>query len=278
MLNRHLREDVMADKTEHIAELTGELEELLRLRTFPVGVRRVEDKSELEGTSGWKTFDHKPRGCQLITMARTIGWAFAMTEETLASCGFAWAIGLGEEPPEEAASGVVGTWFKTLEDAKAWRSGFPRVPGRIEALLMAPVSLRKFEPEVIWIYGSPSQMILLINAIQYSDYERLEFSATGESSCMDGPHQCYVRGKPSLTIPCYGERWFGGAKEEELSMTIPAEMMDEVLDGLRALHKTGYRYPIPSTSSETDTAAAMEKMYGQGKLEERIRTGKSFWD
>ena len=47
------------------------LERLLRLRSFPVGVRRVKDKGELEGTSGWKTFDHKPRGCQLITMART---------------------------------------------------------------------------------------------------------------------------------------------------------------------------------------------------------------
>jgi uncharacterized protein (DUF169 family) len=201
-----------------------------------------------------------------------------MTEETIASCGFSWAIGLGEEPPEEGASGVVGTWFQTLDDAKKWRAGFPRVPGRIEALLMAPVSLQKFEPEVIWLYGSPSQMILLINGIQYTDYERLEFSATGESSCMDGPHQCYVNGKPSLSIPCYGERWFGGAKEEELSMTIPVAMLEKVVEGVRALHKTGYRYPIPSTSSETDNGPAMAKMYGPGKLDERIQTGKSFWD
>jgi uncharacterized protein (DUF169 family) len=211
-------------------------------------------------------------------MARTIGWAFAMTAETIAPCGFSWAIGLGEEPPEETASGVVGTWFKTMEDARKWRAGFPRVPGQIEALLMAPTSLKLFEPEVVWLYGSPSQMILVINGIQYADYERLEFSATGESSCMDGPHACYVNGKPSLTIPCYGERWFGGAKEEEISMTIPATMMEKVVEGVQAMYKTGYRYPIPSTSSETDNAPAMAKMYGPGKLEERIRTGKSFWD
>lgn len=268
----------MNDKTEVIVGLTAELESLLRLRTFPVGVRRVKDKAELEGTTGWKTFEHQPRGCQLITMARTIGWSFAMTEETIAPCGFSWAIGLGAEPPEEGVSGVVGTWFKTLDDAKKWRAGFPRVPGRIAALLMAPVSLKKFEPEVIWLYGSPSQMILLINGIQYSGYERLEFSATGESSCMDGPHQCYVRGKPSLTIPCYGERWFGGAKEEELSMAIPVAMLEKVVEGVQALHKTGYRYPIPSTSSETDNGPAMAKMYGPGKLDERVQTGKSFWD
>jgi len=268
----------MNDKIERIAEQTAELESLLRLRTWPVGIKRLADKKELEGTSGWKTFDHRPRGCQLITMARTIGWAFALTEDTIASCGFSWAIGLGEEPPEETAGGVVGTWFKTLEDAKKWRAGFPRVPGKIEALLMAPVHLKKFEPEVIWVYTRPSQMILLVNAIQWTDYERLEFSFTGESSCMDAPHQCYVTGKPAFSLPCYGERWFGGAKEEEVSMVIPAGMMEKVLEGLRALYKTGYRYPIPSTSSETDTAPAMAKMYGPGKLEERIRTGKSFWD
>lgn len=268
----------MNQEIERVAGLTAELEQLLRLRSYPVGVRRVTDLTELEGTTGWKTLDHKPRGCQLITMARTIGWAFAMTKDTIASCGFSWAIGLGEEPPEETASGVVGTWFKTLDDAKKWRAGFPRVPGPIEALLMAPVHLRKFEPEVIWLYGSPSQMILLINGIQWTDYERLEFSATGESSCMDGPHACYVKNKPHLTIPCYGERWFGGAKEEEISMTLPVHMLDKIVTGVRALHQTGYRYPIPSTSSETDTAAAMSKMYGPGKLEERQQTGKSFWD
>jgi hypothetical protein len=55
-------------------------------------------------------------------------------------------------------------------------------------------------------------------------------------------------------------------------------MLEKVVTGLRALHSTGYRYPIPSTSSETDTAPSMTKMYGPGKLEERVRTGKSFWD
>jgi hypothetical protein len=61
-------------------------------------------------------------------------------------------------------------------------------------------------------------------------------------------------------------------------MAIPADMLEKVLEGLRALHRTGYRYPIPSTSSETDNGPAMAKMYGPGKLDERIRTGNSFWD
>jgi uncharacterized protein (DUF169 family) len=267
----------VSDTIERTAHLGAELERLLRLRTFPVGLKRVAKREELEGTSGWKTLGHRPRGCQCITMARMIGWSFALTEDTVYPCDFAWAMGLGKEP-KDGASGMVGTWFKTLEDAQRQQAGLPRVPGKIEAILMAPVGRRMFEPEVIWIYGSPSQMILLINGIQWSEYERLEFSCTGESSCMDAPHQCFVTGKPALSLPCYGERWFGGAKEEEISIAIPASMMEKVVEGVQAMHKTGYRYPIPSTSSETDTAPAMAKMYGPGKLEERIRTGKSFWD
>jgi uncharacterized protein (DUF169 family) len=265
-------------KIDYIAEMCAELESMLRLRSFPVGLRRVPKMEELEGTSGWKTLDHRLTGCQLITLARTVGWAFALTKDNISPCSFAWAIGLGDEQAPKGTSPVVGTWFKTQEDAEKWRAGYPRVRGKIEAFLMAPVSRKMFEPEVIWLYASPSQMILLINAIQWSNYERLQFSCTGESSCMDAPHQCYVTGQPSLNIPCYGERWFGGAKEEELSMAIPVGMMEKVLAGLRALYNTGYRYPIPTTSSETDTRPSMAKMYGPGKLEERVRTGKSFWD
>ena len=80
---------------------------------------------------------------------------------------------------------------------------------------------------------------------------------------MDALHQCYIRGKPSLSIPCYGERWFGGAKEEELSMAIPMSMMEKVIACLRELYKTGFRYPIPSSSSETDTPTALAKMYAR---------------
>lgn len=266
------------DNRKRVAELCAELESKLRLRSFPVGLRRVAKMKELEGKGEWKTFHHRPTGCQLITLARTVGWAFALTKDNVSPCGFALGIGLDEEKPKKEGSSVVGTWFRSPGDAEKWLAGFPRVPDKIEALLMAPVSRKMFDPEVIWLYASPSQMILLINAIQWSDYERLTFSCTGESSCMDAPHQCYITGKPSLSIPCYGERWFGGAKEEELSMAIPVTMMEKVLAGLRALYKTGYRYPIPSTSSETDTAPSLAKMYGPGKLEERVRTGKSFWD
>jgi uncharacterized protein (DUF169 family) len=268
----------MGDKKEHITELCAELESMLRLRTFPLGLKRVAKMTEVEGTEGWKELDFIADGCQYVTLARTTGWAFAITKDNVCPCAFAWAMGLVDEPAKEKAHSMVGTWFKTLQDVLKWRAGTPRVSGRIGALLLAPVSRKMFEPEVILLYGLPEQIILIVNAIQWSDYERLEFSCTGESSCVDAPHQCYATGKPSLGIPSYGEHWWGGARGGELAMAIPAGMMDKVLEGLRALYKTGYHYPIPSTGSECDEQVAMRKMYGPGKLEERMRTGKSFWE
>jgi uncharacterized protein (DUF169 family) len=268
----------MTERKEDIAELCAELESMLRLRTYPLGLRRVAKLEDVEPAEGWKAMDFVADGCQYVTQARTTGWAFKLTKDNICPCAFAWAMGLVDEPEECKAQNMVGTWFKTLDDVLKWRAGTPRVPGRIEALLLAPVSRQMFEPEVILLYGLPEQIILIINAIQWSGYERLEFSSTGESSCVDAPHQCYASGKPSLGIPSYGEHWWGGARGGELAMAIPAAMMEEVMEGLRALFQTGYHYPIPSTSAECDETVAMRKMYGPGKLDERRRTGKSFWE
>jgi len=266
------------DSREHIAGLCAELESMLRLQTYPLGLKRVANMADLEETGEWKELDFLADGCQYVSLARTTGWAFKITADNVCPCAFAWAIGLADEPAKEKAANLVGTWFESVEDVLKWREGIPRVPGRIEALLLAPVSRVMFEPEVILLYGLPEQIILIVNAIQFSGYERLHFSCTGESSCVDAPHQCYATGNPSVGIPSYGEHWWGGARGGELAMAIPASMMDKVLEGLRALYGTGYHYPIPSTGAECAEQVAMRKMYGPGKREERVRTGRTFWE
>ncbi len=270
----------MNTKAEQIAEMCLDLERTMRLRTTPVGLKRLADKKEIEGVTGWKNFDDVHTGCQYINMARNIGWAFALDTKNLRSCGFAWACGIGEQPSEDSASRAVGTWHKNLEASRKRFHSFPRIPGKIEALLMAPVRLKLFEPEVIWIYGTPAQMILIINAFQHSTYERMEFFCIGESSCVDALHQSYISGKPAVNLPCYGERWFGGTHEEEISMAIPVSQLQRIMEGLHDLAKIGYRYPIPSIAMEANAASeiGMNKMYAPGKREERERTGKSFWD
>lgn len=69
--------------------------------------------------------------------------------------------------------------------------------------------------------------------------------------------QCYITGKPALTIPCFGERRFGGVVEDELVLALPPEMMRKAVDGLQALWGRGLRYPIAYFGPECDPSAGL---------------------
>ena len=105
-------------------------------------------------------------------------------------------------------------------------------------------------------------MMLLINSLQFEDYEVMQFFCVGESSCSDAIARCYLTGKPSLTIPCYGERRYGHARDEDLVMAIPAGMMEKALRGMETLYRRGIRYPISYAGAEQDVASAFPMSYG----------------
>ena len=114
-------------------------------------------------------------------------------------------------------------------------------------------------------------MILLINALQFEDYEVMKFFCVGETSCSDAIARCYLSGKPSMTIPCYGERRYGHAQDEDLVMALPANMMEKAVKGLDSLYRRGIRYPISYAGAERDLTTAFPGSYGQVNELERLR-------
>ncbi|MDY7019656.1 MAG: DUF169 domain-containing protein [Chloroflexota bacterium] len=137
--------------------------------------------------------------------------------------------------------------------------------------MLAPLVYGPFEPDMVLIYANPAQMILIINALQFEDYERLQFFCVGESSCADAIAQCYLSGKPSLTIPCYGERRYGHAQDDELVMALPPAMVEKVERNLEQLYARGICYPIPYSGAEIEIGAVMPPSYSKlqegGKVE-----------
>ena len=103
--------------------------------------------------------------------------------------------------------------------------------------------------------------MLLINSLQFEDYEVMQFHCVGESSCSDAIARCYLDGKPSLTIPCYGERRYGHAQDDDLVMAIPAGMMEKALRGMETLYRRGIRYPISYAGAELDITSAFPMAY-----------------
>jgi hypothetical protein len=83
----------------------------------------------------------------------------------------------------------------------------------------------------------------------------------GESACADSWGRALATGEPSLSIPCFAERRYGGVMEDELLMAMPPKFLPIALDGLAALDRNGLRYPIPPYGVQTDATAGLGRSY-----------------
>ena len=249
------------------------IEILMRLKSFPVAFKLLEKKEALAEVPFLRRMNHKVTLCQLITIVRTYDWTVGADLDDFISPMCPSIIGL-TALPEVVRDGTFRSivWTKTREDGRKFENSIPRLPaGKYQAAALAPLVYNPFDPDIVLIYGNPAQMILLINALQFEDYEVMEFYCVGESSCSDVIARCYLREKPSLSIPCYGERRYGHAQDDELVMALPAGMMEKALRGLEALYKRGVRYPISHAGAELDVTYAFPMSYSGMKQLEEIR-------
>ena len=240
------------------------MELLMRLKSFPVAFKMMEKREDLERIPYLRRSGHKVTLCQLITLVRNFDWTTGAALDDFISPGCPSILGL-TDIPELYKDGTFRSivWVRTKEEGKRYEASIPRLPlGKYEAVAMAPLVYEPFDPDIVLIYANPAQMMLLINALQFEDYEVMQFYCVGESSCSDAIARCYLSEKPSLTIPCYGERRYGHAQDEDLVMAIPAGMMEKALRGMEALYKRGIRYPISYAGAEGDVSAAFPMTYG----------------
>jgi dephospho-CoA kinase len=200
----------------------------------------------------------------LINLVRNFDWTVGADLDDFMSVMCASVIGL-TDIPDYMKDGTFRSivWTKSRADGKKFENAIPRLPaGKYEAVAMAPLVYNPFDPDIVLIYANPAQMMLLINSLQFEDYEVMQFYCVGETSCSDAIARCYLNRKPALSIPCYGERRYGHAQDDELVMAIPVEKMDKALSGMEALYRRGIRYPISYAGAETDVTHAFPAIYG----------------
>ena len=77
--------------------------------------------------------------------------------------------------------------------------------------------------------------------------------------------QGLASGEPSLSLPCYAERRYGGVPDDELLMATPPEFLPKMIRGLEALSRNGLRYPIPPYGIQNDVRAGLGASYPAGK-------------
>ena len=239
------------------------LEQLMRLKSFPVAFKMLPDKAALDQIPFLRRTAKKTTLCQLINLVRNFDWTVGADSSDFLFATCPSIIGLSDVP----ASHLDGTfrsivWVKTRSDGRKFEASIVRLPrDKYEAVAMAPLVYNPFDPDIVLIYANPAPMMLLINALQLESYEVMQFHCVGESSCSDAIARCYLDGKPSLSIPCYGERRYGHAQDDELVMALPADSLATALRGMETLYRRGVRYPISFAGAEADMGPMFPEAY-----------------
>jgi len=249
--------------------LVAKLEQLLKLRTIPFAMKLFEHRADMEAIEKIR----RPRSVhtldQIVGQASRLGWTVGITADDLVGAQCRAVVGLGGAKNEEWHSGrqMTGVWFKTEEDARAHQSAMHCVAdGRYEALAVAPLASGRLDPpDIALFYATPGAMIYFINGLQWSGYKRFDWSVVGESACADSWGRALTTREPSLSIPCFAERRYGGVLDDEMLMALPPDQLSKAIDGMRALSKNGFRYPFPQYGVQQDVRAGMAVSYPDRK-------------
>jgi len=136
--------------------------------------------------------------------------------------------------------------------------------GRYQAMAVSPLASGRLNPpDICLVYATPGQMIILINGLQYIGYKKFEWGVVGETACADSWGRALKTGEPSLSLPCFAERRYGGVPDEEMLMALSPSHLAKAIAGMKQLAKNGLRYPIAPYGIQNDVRAGMSVSYGK---------------
>jgi uncharacterized protein (DUF169 family) len=244
-------------------ELGTELENTLRLKTKIIAYRKLDKAEDLNNIKNVIRLDRFFTFCQIPFMIRVNGLTVGVTKDDKVNprCSRLFGLRPATEKSMDAEAGMLSkTWFHSPEQALEQQGDYYRIPVG-GATILAPLTKNKFEPEVLLIYGNPAQIMMVMCGLQKIKYEKFSFNFIGEGACSDSLSQCYITGKPSVSIPCYGERSMGGVSDDEIIIALPPETLEKAITGLKELQKIGFKYPIGSTGPFLDPTPLLSGVY-----------------
>ncbi len=257
------------DVTEYDYEaLTAGLTCYLKLKTMAVGMKRFRSVAEMAAVPRIRRPDpaEKLATDQVVGQARWIGWTIGITMDNLMGQQCGAVVGLAPRDAEFlSGERMKGVWYGTLEDSAAHQGAMSCAShGDYQALAVSPLTAKRLDnPDICLIYATPGQMITLINGLQYTGYRKFTFTVVGESACADSWGRALSTGEPSVSIPCYAERKFGGVLDDELLIALPPSYLPGLVAGLTALDRNGLRYPIPNHGIQKSPLDSIATSYGK---------------
>ncbi|TFG06597.1 MAG: hypothetical protein EU539_07205 [Promethearchaeota archaeon] len=248
-------------------ELDARLNQYLRLATFPVAIKLLEDPTQLDNIKFLKKPDEKVALCQLFSYARYYGWTMGCTKEDNL-CPLA-DIAIGFEKSHklfEEGAFFIGRYNETKEAAKKTTASMPKIPaGTYNAIVSGALYRVDFEPDLILIWGNSAQMMRIIQGFLWKKGGRVSMSTFCDGVCADTISKAILTGELQIAFPCLGDRRFGMALDTDLIASIPFNTIEEIIDGMEKTHKGGTRYPIPYQLSTPEFFVKLKKQLDKAK-------------
>jgi uncharacterized protein (DUF169 family) len=256
----------MQAETFDMAAIVADLNSLLRLKTTVIGMKMFATVAEMEAIPKIRRPNAVHTTDQIVSMASRLGWTVGITGDDLVGAQCRAVIGLAPQDDNWfAGENYVGVWHGTAEDARKRQEALDVVPyGRYQALVVSPLSSGRLNPpDICLVYATPGQMIILINGLQYTGYKKFEWGVVGETACADSWGRALKTGEPSLSLPCFAERRYGGVPDEEMLMALSPAQLAKAIVGMKQLAKNGLRYPIAPYGIQADVRAGMGVCYAK---------------
>ena len=221
-----------------INEYSTEIINMLNLKTSPVAVKLVPEGNEIP--EGIERVDKAMRHCQMIDRVRRTKEEFYSLGEDQQCKGGAASMGLGHMPEKVARGEFYYRGLKHFSNVNAARrtvENAPMLPANsTRAVVYGALENTSFEPDVVVIICNPKQVMLLTQAALYKSGGRLNVGFAGKQSiCSDGVVQAYRDGEIGITVGCSGSRAYTEIADEEMTVGIPAELLEDVFQGLKKI-------------------------------------------
>jgi uncharacterized protein (DUF169 family) len=236
-----------------VDELTNRLAQALetncRLLTAAVAVKLAgeEDTAPQKIKYPRKDVGHGLAVCQGMTLSRTFGWTMGFGEQDHA-CPLP-RVFMGHIRPDRFLEGrIAGFYQSDPEDMKKMEASYPRWPlGRFKEIWLSPITKCDFVPDLIVAYGSPAQVLTLIQGANYRHGPGINSMSSGRYGCASWIAGVMQANECTYMVPGPGERIFAGTQDYEMSFAVPYSKIDPLIEGLNHIRSQGaYRYPVPN--------------------------------
>ncbi|WP_320129126.1 DUF169 domain-containing protein [uncultured Sphaerochaeta sp.] len=230
---------------ETLQSLGKGFESILKLKTKPIGLKFFAHKEDVPKEYQW--IEHKKVLCNLVGFSRYYELPIAITvENTRNLCTVAdLSMGIGTIP-EGFEDKAAGKFTKSSIEASKIFKDMKTLPFKFEALGIAPLEFSPVIPDVVQIWGNPTQMMELEYSNVWNDGAgKIQLCSNGHgASCYETLAWPLATHEIRLAIADIGDKRHGYATDDDMILGVPTDMLETLYNGLVATLGTLNRIPI----------------------------------